>query len=135
MLTFRKVCIFAIMKTAEETTFPTKPECEASLKNIIDAMYVLNGKWKLPIVVSLMHSSKRFNEIQKEVTGISPKVLTNELKDLEANYLISRHVNPSTPVVITYHATEYSQTLKNVLPELSAWGKQHREKIKQSMQK
>ncbi|WP_395063222.1 winged helix-turn-helix transcriptional regulator [Flavobacterium sp.] len=123
------------MKTEEINSIPTQQECKASLKNIIDAMYVLSGKWKLPIVLSLMHSTKRFNEIQKEVIGISPKVLANELRDLEANFLISRHVDTATPVVITYGATDYSQTLKNVLPELSAWGKQHREKIKESMKK
>jgi len=80
-----------------------------------------------------MHSSKRFNEIQHELKGISPKVLANELKDLELNDFIKRNVYPTTPVTILYEATDYSLTLKNVLNELSNWGEQHREKIKQSM--
>ncbi|KQX13546.1 HxlR family transcriptional regulator [Flavobacterium sp. Root420] len=120
-----------MMKTIEHITLPTKEECTGSLKNVIDAMYVLNGKWKLALILCLVQSSKRFNEIQKEITGISPKVLANELKDLELNYLIKRNVHPTTPVSIIYEATEYSRTLKNVLSELGAWGEQHRMKIKE----
>lgn len=130
VVTFRKVCIFAMMKTIEYETLPTKDECTGSLKNVIDAMYVLNGKWKLALILCLVQSSKRFNEIQKEIRGISPKVLANELKDLELNYLVTRKVYSTTPVSIIYEATEYSRTLKNVLGELSAWGEQHRMKIK-----
>jgi DNA-binding HxlR family transcriptional regulator len=120
------------MKLIDES-LPGKAECAASLKNVIDALYVLNGKWKLPLVLCLMQSSKRFNEIQSEISGISPKVLAKELKDLELNFFITRNVYPTTPVSIIYEASEYSRTLKNVLGELSAWGEQHREKVKQSM--
>lgn len=118
-----------------QDTIPGKEECASSLRNVLDALYVLNGKWKLAIILNLMHSPKRFNEIQTELIGISPKVLANELKDLELNGFIERNVYATTPVTIIYEATDYSQTLKNVLHELSAWGGQHREKIKQSMRR
>ncbi|EOR96407.1 Transcriptional regulator, HxlR family [Arcticibacter svalbardensis MN12-7] len=114
---------------------PNRQECAGSLRNVIDALYVLNGKWKLALILSLVQSSKRFNEIQKEVSGISAKVLAKELKDLELNDFITRNVYPTTPVSIIYEATGYSQTLKSVIGELSAWGGQHREKVKQSMRK
>lgn len=123
------------MKTIEDEILPTKDECAGSLKNILDALYVLNGKWKMALILSLIQSPKRFNEIQKEIAGISPKVLANELKDLELNEFIKRNVYPTTPVSIIYEATDYSQTLKSVIRELSAWGEQHREKIKESMRK
>ena len=116
-----------------QDTIPGKEECASSLRNVLDAMYVLNGKWKLAIILNLVQSAKRFNEIQNEVKGISPKVLANELKDLELNEFIKRTVYATTPVTIFYEATDYSRSLKNVLHELSAWGGQHREKIKQSM--
>jgi DNA-binding HxlR family transcriptional regulator len=116
-----------------QDTIPDKDACVGSLRNVVDALYVLNGKWKLPIILNLVQSSKRFNEIQNEVIGISPKILANELKHLELNEFVKRHVYPTTPVTIVYEATEYSHTLKDVLRELSAWGGQHREKIKQSM--
>lgn len=122
------------MKTIEET-IPDKAECVNSLTDVLDALYVLNGKWKLALILSLVQSPKRFNEIQTEVKGISPKVLANELKDLELNDFIKRNVYPTTPVTIVYEATAYSRTLRSVLSELSAWGRQHREKIKDSMRK
>ena len=129
-VTFRKVFTFAGMKIHEGKALPTREECSGSLKNVFDAMFVLNGKWKLPLVLCLMHSPKRFNQLQKEVKGVSPKVLTNELKDLELNFLIKRNVYPTTPVSIIYEATDYSHSLKNVLSELSSWGETHRNKVK-----
>ena len=123
------------MKIIRNEVLPGKEECKGSLKNVLDALYVLNGKWKLALILSLVQSSKRFNEIQHEVTGISAKVLSKELKDLEENDFIKRNVYPTTPVSVIYEATEYSHTLKNVLAELNNWGEQHRKKIKQSMRK
>jgi len=121
------------MKVSKNEPLPSKAECAGSLRNVLDALYVLNGKWKLAVILSLVQSSKRFNEIQHELSGISPKVLAKELKDLELNDFVVRQVYPTTPVTIIYEASEYSRTLKNVLAELSTWGEQHRERIKQSM--
>jgi DNA-binding HxlR family transcriptional regulator len=123
------------MEMINTNVLPNREECVSSLKNVLDALFVLNGKWKLALILSLVQSSKRFNQIQQEVSGISSKVLANELKDLELNGFITRIENPTTPVSIVYEATSYSLTLKNVLKELSSWGEQHREKIKQSMRK
>jgi len=123
------------MKMIAGESLPGNEECVGSLKNVLDALYVLNGKWKLALILCLVKSSKRFNEIQNEITGISSKILAKELKDLELNGFITRNVYPTTPVSIIYEATGYSRTLKNVIGELSAWGEQHREKIKQSMRK
>lgn len=130
MLTYRKVLTFAGMKLNK---IPGREECASSLKNVHDALYILNGKWRLPVVLSLVQEPKRFNEIQNAVSGISPKVLAKELKDLELNDFIKRNIYPTTPATIIYEATEYSLTLKKVLCELDAWGEEHRERIKQSM--
>lgn len=124
-----------LMKIIKNELLPDPEVCAVSLKNVLDALYVLNGKWKLALILSLVQSSKRFNEIQHEVTGISAKVLAKELKDLELNDFITRNIYPTTPVSIIYEATGYSRTLKSVLAELSIWGEQHREKVKQSMRK
>jgi len=123
------------MKIIKNEPLLSHAACTGSLKNVLDALYVINGKWKLAVILCLVQSSKRFNEIQHEVTGISSKILAKELKDLELNDFITRKVYPTTPVSIIYEATEYSRTLKNVLGELSTWGEQHREKVKQSMRK
>ncbi|WP_225860056.1 MULTISPECIES: helix-turn-helix domain-containing protein [Chitinophaga] len=112
---------------------PSSTVCAESLRNALDALYVLNGKWKLVLLLCLMQSSKRFNEIEQDISGISSRILAKELKDLELNGFITRNVYPTTPVSIVYEATAYSRTLKSVIGELSVWGKQHREKIKQSL--
>jgi DNA-binding HxlR family transcriptional regulator len=123
------------MKIIKDEQLPTKIECAGSLRNVLDALYVINGKWELAVILCIVQSPKRFNEIQNENMGISPTVLAKELKDLEENDFIIRKVYPSIPVIIIYEATTYSKTLKNLLGELGAWGEQHREKIKQSMHK
>ncbi|MBL7681788.1 MAG: helix-turn-helix transcriptional regulator [Flavipsychrobacter sp.] len=103
--------------------------CQASLAAVGDALYAIGGKWKLPIIVALSHSDKRFNELQRYVEGISAKVLSNELKDLEMNGFINRNIDTGFPVAVRYELTSYSHTLQNVLHALSDWGEMHREKI------
>ena len=123
------------METMTNDAVLTKKECEGSLRNILDALYVISGKWKLALILSLVQSPKRFNELQQQVTGISAKILAKELKDLELNDFVTRTVYPTTPVSIIYEATGYSKTLKSVIGELSAWGELHREKIRAGMRK
>jgi DNA-binding HxlR family transcriptional regulator len=112
-----------------------KEECIVSVSHIRDALYVLNGKWKLPLIFTLTESSKRFGELQRVLDGITPKILIKELKELEVNGFVLRKVFPTTPVTVIYEATSYSDTLQKVLYELRAWGAQHREKIKEEMRK
>jgi DNA-binding HxlR family transcriptional regulator len=108
-------------------------ECTNSVNHIRDALYVLNGKWKLPLIFTLTESAKRFGELQRVLDGITPKILAKELKELEMNGFITRHVYPTTPVSVVYKTTPYSATLRSVLGELRDWGAQHREKIKEDM--
>ena len=121
------------MKSMVNEEVPAKQECVSKVRHISDALYVLNGKWKFPLISTLREGPLRFNEILKLVEGITPKVLAKELRDLEMNDLIERKVFPTTPVTVIYETTAYSDTLKNVLYELEQWGEQHREKIRQSM--
>src|SRR5215210_3614068 len=109
----------------------SEAQCKARLNSIADALYVIGGKWKLRIIVALTDGNRRFNELQRLVDGISAKVLSAELKELELNGFVKRNVFTGTPVVVEYELTEYSQTLQDVLHALSEWGAMHREKIKQ----
>lgn len=104
--------------------------CTNKLGAIGDALYVIGGKWKLRIIIALQEGNKRFNEIQRTVEGISARVLSHELKELEINGFVKRIVYAETPVVIEYELTEYSDTLQDVLESLSKWGEMHRQKIK-----
>lgn len=132
-LSLRKFSSFAIMKTIVNEEIPARGECVSNARNLMDALYVLNGKWKFPLIFTLREGPLRFNEILKLVEGITPKVLAKELRDLEVNGLIERKVFPTIPVTILYEATPYSDSLKEVLRELWQWGGNHREKIKQGM--
>ena len=109
--------------------------CKATLGSIADALYAIGGKWKLRIIVALKEEPKRFNELQRLIDGISAKVLSAELKDLELNGFVQRKIYPSTPVVVEYELTAYSETLGDVLQALSHWGAMHRENVKKSMRK
>ncbi|MEZ2334203.1 winged helix-turn-helix transcriptional regulator [Mucilaginibacter sp. RCC_168] len=103
--------------------------CKAAGSAVRDALYVLNGKWKLPLIATLADGPLRFNDIQRALGEITPKILSKELKELELNEFVKRNVFSTTPVTVTYEATPYSQTLGPVLEELQKWGKQHRERI------
>lgn len=108
-----------------------KVACEAHLSAVGDALYVLGGKWKLRIIIALSEGGKRFNELQRTVEGISARVLSNELKELEMNGFIKRNIYDSTPVAVEYERTPYSDTLHEVVTALSKWGAMHRQNIKQ----
>jgi DNA-binding HxlR family transcriptional regulator len=108
-------------------------ECKAQLDAIGDALYAIGGKWKLPIIIALLHGRSRFNELQRTIKGISSKMLASELKDLEQNGFVERHVYTQTPVVIGYELTEYAVSVQPVLKALSTWGLMHRKKIRQRM--
>ncbi|MCW3086208.1 MAG: ytcD 1 [Bacteroidetes bacterium] len=117
-------------KKKEEKLEYSSPACTARLTSLDDALYVIGGKWKLKIIIALHDGAKRFNELQRTVLGISARVLSNELKDLEMNGFVKRKVQPDIPVTVTYEVTEYSHTLQNVLDALSEWGIKHRAKIR-----
>jgi DNA-binding HxlR family transcriptional regulator len=121
------------MKSRVNADVPARQQCVLKLKYINDALYVLNGKWKFPLISTLREGPLRFNEILQLVEGITPKVLAKELRELEINGLIERKVYPTMPVTIMYEASSYSDTLETVLNELGQWGKQHSEKIRQDM--
>jgi DNA-binding HxlR family transcriptional regulator len=94
-----------------------------------DALDILSGKWKLPIIISLTFGHKRFRQISKEVPGITDRMLSKELKELEMNQLVKRTVYDTMPVTVEYEMTPYGQTLKKVIRELGIWGAAHRERI------
>lgn len=109
---------------------PTAKQCNNKLNAAGDALYVIGGKWRLRIILALADGHKRFNDIQRTLTGISARVLSNELKELELNGFVTRRVYTDFPVVIEYELTPYSDTLSPVLESLIEWGEMHREKIR-----
>jgi len=103
--------------------------CEKALLAIRDTMDVLNGKWKIAIIGSLTFGEKRFMELQRDVDGITAKMLSKELKDLEINKLVKRTVFDTKPVTVEYRLTEHGRSLEQLIEELVRWGILHRKTI------
>jgi DNA-binding HxlR family transcriptional regulator len=106
-------------------------KCVSSLLAVEDSLYVIGGKWKIKLIIALMDGgSKRFNELQRTVKGISARVLSKELKELEQNGFVKRNVYAEqTPVVVEYLPTDYSESLVDIVKALVDWGIAHRKKI------
>jgi DNA-binding HxlR family transcriptional regulator len=107
----------------------SETECTKTLLPVKDALDVLSGKWKLQIILSLSFGKKRFKQIQREIPGLTPKVLSKELKDLEMNELVERHVYDTVPVSVEYELTSYGATIRPLIGELHKWGTRHRKRI------
>lgn len=104
-------------------------ECMGRIRPVNDALDVLNGKWKLPIIISLSMGNKRFNEMEREIPKITARMLSKELRELEMNELVKRTVHDNIPVVIEYSLTDYGRSLDDVIEALHKWGTQHRKRI------
>ena len=116
-------------KKASEPCVGSMNECTKRLLPVRDALDILSGKWKLPIIISLSFGDKRFKVIQREIEGITAKMLSKELKELEANQLVKRTVYDTSPVTVEYSMMPYGKSLRKVIEELDKWGAQHRKRI------
>ncbi len=103
------------MKYQDET-------CQFRLMASRDALEVIQGKWRIPIIISLTHGNKRFGEIQRDITDISPKMLSQELKALEINKIIKRTLFDSMPIMVEYSLTPLGLSMNKLLEELLNWG-------------
>jgi DNA-binding HxlR family transcriptional regulator len=104
-------------------------DCSHKILAISDTMEILNGKWKMSIIACLCYQPMRYSELLKEVKGISGKMLSRELKDLEMNELIERNVLNTAPVAVEYRITDYGKTLKELTNTIADWGMNHRQRI------
>ncbi|HEY0299154.1 MAG TPA: helix-turn-helix domain-containing protein [Arachidicoccus sp.] len=96
-----------------------------------DAIELLGGKWKFCILHNLQnYGTMRFKDLQETSQGISPKVLSKTLQELEENLLITRTVNNTKPVTVSYELTKHAIESKPVLKALIDFGLKHRKKIK-----
>lgn len=103
--------------------------CQKRLMITRDTMEVIQGKWRIPIIISLTFGNKRFGEIQREIVDISPKMLSQELKALEINKIISRKLYDSMPVTVEYSLTPLGQSMNTLLDEIINWGVHFRREV------
>lgn len=93
---------------------------------LTDTLNVMNGKWKLPIIASLLHGKTRFKDLQDNIDKITPRMLSKELKELEINGIVERKVYNQTPVLIEYLLTESGKSITSVIDSMIDWGMLHR---------
>ncbi len=103
--------------------------CQHRLMVTRDVLEVIQGKWRLPIVLALTFGNRRFGELQRDIGDISPKMLSQELKALEENKIITRTLYDSMPVTVEYSLTPLGHSLKKLLDELLIWGAHFRKEV------
>ncbi|MBL1223152.1 helix-turn-helix transcriptional regulator [Chryseobacterium sp. L7] len=119
-----------------ENGIEREASCTEELYAMRDSLDVLGGKWKLMIIRYLTNRTDQqihFKKLQRGITGISAKMLSKELKELEINLLITRTIQDTKPITVAYAVTEYGKSVFPVTETLVNWGIIHREKIKESM--
>ena len=89
---------------------------------------LISDKWKVLILRDLLPGTRRFGELKKSVGGVSQKVLTAQLREMEAGGLLVRTVYPEVPPRVEYTLTELGRSLKPVLDAMQAWGEAYRAK-------
>lgn len=97
----------------------------SSVKTTLD---VIGGKWKPLILYLLKDSTLRFSELQRGIEGITQKMLTQQLRELEHDGLVKRKVYPQVPPRVEYSITEYGKTLDPIFRTMNLWGKTHKTK-------
>ena len=85
-------------------------------------LLLINNKWKIRIIGSLLNGTRRFNEIRRILEDISQKVLTQNLREMEKDGLVSRKVYPEIPLKVEYSLTKLGYSLKPILDEMVEWG-------------
>lgn len=117
-------------KETENAKIPLKEHFGNYMLPIKDALEIFSGKWKIPIITALnFYDTCSFKELERIVEGITPKMLSKELKILEENMLIKREVKSTRPITVEYSITEYGKTCRSVMTELYRWGMEHRKKF------
>lgn len=109
---------------------------EPELCRVEDALGILVGKWKpIILLILLTEGTKRFSELKRGVPGITQKMLTNQLRELEDEDIISRKVYPQVPPKVEYSMTEYGRSLEPILIAMHDWGTAHTQRKSNKKQK
>ena len=87
---------------------------------------VIGGKWKVVILYNLAHAgTHRFAELRRKIPGVSERMLTQQLRELERDGVLRREVYPEVPPKVEYSLTEYGQTLRPICERMCDWGVSH----------
>ncbi len=93
---------------------------------------LIGNKWKVLILRDLLSGTKRFSELKRSLNGVSQKVLTTQLRAMEADGLVHREVFAEVPPRVEYSLTELGRSLKPILDAMVEWGTAYKENLKQA---
>ena len=96
---------------------------------VATTVQIIGSKWKLLILRNLMQRPWRFNELRKDLDGISQKVLTDSLRSLEADGIVTRMVYPEVPPRVEYSLSELGETIRPILDAMAVWGASYKEQL------
>ena len=101
------------------------PECP-----VATTVLMIGSKWKLLIMRNLLARPWRFNELQKSIDGISQKALTEALRSMEADGIVSRTVYPEVPPRVEYALTELGESMRPIIKALEVWGTGYQKRVR-----
>lgn len=93
---------------------------------------LIGSKWKLLILRNLLVRPWRFNELKKDLAGISQKILTGSLRSLEADGIITRTVYPEVPPRVEYALSELGESMRPILQAMETWGKAYKKNLEEA---
>jgi len=108
------------MRTKDEL-----PECP-----VATTVSLIGSKWKLLIIRNLLVRPWRFNELKANLEGISQKVLTDSLRSLESDYIITRTVYPEVPPRVEYALSDLGESMRPIIASMEAWGTGYKQGLK-----
>lgn len=94
---------------------------------VVNTLDIIGGKWKVLILYYLNGETRRFNELQRLLAGITQRMLTLQLRELENDGIVHREVYPQVPPKVEYSLTEFGRTLMPVIEAMHRWGEQYAE--------
>lgn len=109
-----------VQKDTKELTMIRKEDLPAC--PVATTVQLIGNKWKLLILRNLMTKTHRFNELKKTIPGISQKVLTDNLRDLEASQIVKRTVYPVIPPKVEYELTDIGESMRPIIKDMELWG-------------
>ena len=108
------------MRTKEDIL----PDCP-----VATTVSLIGSKWKLLIMRNLLARPWRFNELQKSIDGISQKALTEALRSMEADGIVSRTVYPEVPPRVEYALTELGESMRPIIKSMEEWGTEYKKEM------
>ena len=98
-------------------------------RDVQDVIEIIGGRWRGAILASLCDKEKRFNELKRDLEGITARTLAKELKYLEMNKLVSRETETASAVSVLYSLTNHGKTLEPLIGKIVVWGQMHRKVV------